>query len=53
MTSFWIALDLTALLYGTRSSTRTFRHEMADDRNVWLAVICGGVVVFGLLTGGL
>jgi hypothetical protein len=53
MTSFWIALVLTGLLYGTRSSIRTFRHEMADERSVWLAVICGGIVVFGLLTGGL
>jgi hypothetical protein len=53
MTSFWIvALILTALLYGTRSSIRTFRHEMAYDRKVWLVVICGGVVASCLLTGG-
>jgi hypothetical protein len=51
MTSFWIALALTAVLYALRSSIRTFRNEIADDRNVWLVAICGGIVAFCLLTG--
>jgi hypothetical protein len=40
-----------ALLYALRASLQTFRNEMADDGNVWLAAICVGIVAFCLLTG--
>jgi hypothetical protein len=42
MTTITITLSIVGLLYGIPASVRTFRREMADNGNVWLAVGCIG-----------
>jgi hypothetical protein len=48
MTTLWITLAIVAVLYGARSSLRTFRAGMADRRNRWLFAVCVVVIACGL-----
>jgi hypothetical protein len=44
--AIWFGVIFTLLVYGTRASFRTFRREMEIDANVWLMVICMGIIAF-------
>jgi hypothetical protein len=48
MTTLWLALLITGLLYGTRSAIRTFAREMDDRRNAVLFAVCAVVIACGL-----
>jgi hypothetical protein len=48
MTTLWLALLITALLYGTRAAIRTFASQMADRRNRLLFAAAAAVIVLGL-----
>jgi hypothetical protein len=48
MTTLWLALLITAALYGTRSAIRTFASQMADRRCRLLFAACLCVIAFGL-----
>jgi hypothetical protein len=52
MTSLWIALLITALLFGAKSSLATFRIQMADRRNRLLFAACVVVIAYGVLHAG-
>jgi hypothetical protein len=53
MSAFWFAVVVVSLGYGVRASVRTFRREMAIDENVWLMVMCLGVIAFYWLVNAL
>jgi len=46
MSSFIIAFWITAVFFLIRSAFATFREDMRNDDNVWLMVICIGIVIF-------
>jgi hypothetical protein len=48
MSSFWLALLITGVLFGSRSAIRTFASQMADPANRWLVAICCIVIALGL-----
>jgi hypothetical protein len=48
MTTLWLALLLTGLLFGSRSAIRTFAGQMADPAVRWLVAACAIVIACGL-----
>jgi hypothetical protein len=48
MSTLWIAIGITLLIYAIPQAFRTWRKEMEDDNKVVLAIM-----LFGILAGGL
>jgi hypothetical protein len=48
MNTLWLALLITAALFGIRSALATFRSQLADRRNRLLFAACLVVIACGL-----